>query len=143
MKKATRIVLAVFMVCISVFGLCSCGSDKKSIVGTWSTTTIDRDIISFIFADDNTGRRTFESHFSRSDNTSRDFTWEIHSKYTYTNKDGEETTYTPTDRYDGVLVLTNDEGNVYYIVYYRFDEEKERLYLVGNDNKSEMSFTRE
>lgn len=144
MKKTARIILAIFMVCISVFGLCSCGSGKKSIIGTWSTTTIDHDIISFTFADDNTARYTFESHFSRSDNESEDFNWEIHSKYTYTDKDGEKTTYKPTDRYEGVLVLIDKDGDVDSIAYYRFDKEKERLYLVSSgDNKSELSLNRE
>ncbi|MDE5754313.1 MAG: hypothetical protein K2H89_07225, partial [Oscillospiraceae bacterium] len=142
--KKERIILALFMVCTFVFGLCACGSGKKSIVGTWSTTTVDGDINSLVFADDNTGRRTHKDHFSSAKDRSENFTWEIHSEYTYTDEEDEKITYKPTDNYKGVLVLTNDYGNVSVIAYYRFDDEKERLYLADpNDNKSETSLSRE
>lgn len=133
------------MVCISAFGLCSCSSNKKSIIGTWSNVEMGGDIVSFVFTDDNTARRNFKSHFDSSDNTSEEYKWEVYSKYTYTNNDGEKTTYKPTDRYEGVLVLTyKDYDTIYNIFYYRFDENKERLYLAKtNDNKSEISYTRE
>lgn len=138
MKKTARIILTMFIVCFSVFGLCSCGSDKKSIVGTWYIEK-SYSVAKFIFADDGTGLAKSINELNDDRNYTEDFTWEVYSKYTYTDKDGEKTTYKPTDRYEGVLIL-NDED----IYYYRFDEDKERLYLVNpNNNKSEMSLTRE
>lgn len=144
MKKTVRIVLAILMVCISIFGLCSCGSDKKSIIGTWYTEQ-SYVTVKLILADDNTGVMKTINYINDDRNDTDDFTWEIYSKYTYTDEDGKETTYNPTDRYDGVLILNdNDTIDIGDITYYRFDEEKERLYIADpEDNKSEMSLSRE
>lgn len=143
MKKTTRIILAILMVCISVFVLCSCGSDKKSIIGTWvikeSYTTVK-----LIFADDNTGVIKGTNYINDDRNYTEDFTWEIYSKYTYTDEDGKKTTYKPTDRYEGVLIINDDTIDIGDITYYRFDEKKERLYIVSpGDNKFETSLSRE
>ncbi len=138
MKKTAGIVLAILMVCISVFGLCSCGSDKKSIIGTWSETNrlIDCGII---FDADNKGKQYEEG------DTYDHFSWETYSKYTY-EEDGEKVKYKPTSEYNGVLVISDadDDDDVWKIYYYRFDDEKEKLYLldVGDDEEVEMVYNR-
>ncbi len=134
MKKTTRIILAILMVCISVFGLCSCGSDKKSIIGTWSETRrlIDCGII---FDAGNEGKKYEEG------DTYDHFSWKIYSKYTC-EKNGEKVTYKPTNNYNGVLVIFVDDDSA--IFYYRFDDEKEKLYLldVGDDEEVEKVYNR-
>lgn len=134
MKKTARIILAIIMVCISVFGLCSCGSDKKSIVGTWYETRrlIDCGII---FDADNKGKMYEEG------DTYDHFSWKIYSKYT-DKKNGEKVKYQPKSNYNGVLVISVDDDNM--IFYYKFDDKKEKLYLldVGDDEEVETVYIR-
>ncbi len=137
MKKTAGIFPAIFMVCISVFSLCSCGSDSKSIVGTWSKQ-VEYATVYFIFADDNTGKTT--TSYNGREYSDEDFSWEIYSKYTYMDADGEKTTYKPTDRYDGVLVITDVNGNVEGIAYYRSDKEKLYLLDICSNKEIEMVY---
>lgn len=61
--------------------------------------------------------------------------WKIYSKYT-DKKNGKKVTYQPTANYNGVLVISVD--NDHTIFYYRFDDEKEKLYLLDVSDDEEV-----